>query len=517
MQVLHARDLEYGIGARQLLALDNLEIHAGERIGLVGLNGSGKTTLMRILSGELAPDKGIVERYVAAALIPQLKRESTESGGEAAQKAILDAFAGSPGLLLADEPTANLDTGHIEWLERKLGAFSGALLTVSHDRAFLDAICTTIWELADGELHVYKGNYTDYVQQKAFEKQQAQEAFEQNEKEKRKLERAMKLKEERAARATKKPKQLSSSEARVKGTKPYFAKKQKKLNQSAKAMETRLEQLGEVERMKELPPVRMEMQNSADFNNRIILRAENMEGRIGNRILWHAGQFLMRGGDRLAVTGPNGSGKTTLLKMIVGGAPGIKLSPAVKIGYFSQNMNVLDADKTIYENVRITSRQSETTIRTVLAHMRFFGDAVHKRVRVLSGGERVKTALAKVFLSDVNMLVLDEPTNYLDTDALEALESLLASYEGSVIFVSHDRRFTENSATRILEIRNQELHMLETLKAQEQQPKETDRGERLLLVETRITEVLGRLSMNPSPELEREFQKLLAEKRELQA
>lgn len=131
------------------------------------------------------------------------------------------------------------------------------------------------------------------------------------------------------------------------------------------------------------------------------------------------------------------------------------------MGYFSQNLNILDVEKSIIENVQSSSKQNETLIRTVLARMHFFRDDVYKPVEVLSGGERVKVALAKLFLSDINTLILDEPTNFLDTESVEALESLLKEYEGSVIFVSHDRRFIENIATRILAIRNQKIALFE--------------------------------------------------------
>lgn len=198
---------------------------------------------------------------------------------------------------------------------------------------------------------------------------------------------------------------------------------------------------------------------------------------------------------------------------------GIKLSPAVKIGYFSQNLNILDTEKSIIENVQSSSKQDETLIRTVLARMHFFRDDVYKWVGVLSGGERVKVALTKLFLSDINTLVLDEPTNFLDMEAVEALESLLKEYEGSVIFVSHDRRFIENIATRILTIRNQKIELFEGNYQQyklNQVGKTRDTKEdKLLLLETKISEVLSRLSIEPSEELEIEFQKLLKEKREL--
>jgi len=211
--------------------------------------------------------------------------------------------------------------------------------------------------------------------------------------------------------------------------------------------------------------------------------------------------------------------KTTLIKKLVNEEADITISPSVKIGYFSQNLNILDTEKSILENVQSSSKQNETLIRIVLARMHFFNEDVYKPVSILSGGERVKVALTKVFLSDVNTLVLDEPTNFLDVEALEALETLLKEYEGSIIFVSHDRQFIENVATRVLEIRNKKINLFEGTYQQYKEhlftkEKDTKRDESLLL-ETKISEVLSRLSVESSSELEKEFQRLIKEKKKL--
>ncbi|TVZ76349.1 pleuromutilin/lincosamide/streptogramin A transport system ATP-binding/permease protein [Aeribacillus composti] len=520
MLLLEAHHIKHYVQDRLLLDVDRLEIHQKDRIGLVGRNGSGKTTLLHILAKKISSEEGSVIQHTQFELLPQFKRtDTTKSGGEVTQEYIQKAFVKDPELLLADEPTTNLDTDHIEWLEKKLKEWQGAFIIVSHDREFLDALCTTIWEINEGKIKEYTGNYSDYVEQKEVERRQEQLAYEKYEKKRKQLEEALKLKEKKAERATKTPKKVSKSEAKITGAKPYFAKKQKKLQKTAKAIETRLEKLEKVEKVKELPPLKMNLPNAEAFKNRIIFRVEDVTGRISERVLWSNASFHVRGGDKLAIIGPNGSGKTTLVKKIINEEPGITLSPAVKMGYFSQNLNILDVEKSIIENVQSSSKQNETLIRTVLARMHFFRDDVYKPVEVLSGGERVKVALAKLFLSDINTLILDEPTNFLDTESVEALESLLKEYEGSVIFVSHDRRFIENIATRILAIRNQKIALFEGTyqqykHAQLQKTRDTAKEKRLLL-ETKISEVLSRLSIEPSKELEMEFQKLLREKREL--
>ncbi|WIY62843.1 Vga family ABC-F type ribosomal protection protein [Bacillus arachidis] len=520
MFLLEANYIKYYVKDRLLLDIDQLQIQQNARIGLVGRNGSGKTTLFQMLAGEISPEEGNVIQRTKCELLPQLKRtDTTKSGGEVTQEYIQKVFVKDPELLLADEPTTNLDTEHIEWLEKKLKKWQGAFVVISHDRAFLDALCTTIWELNEGKIKEYTGNYSDYVKQKEIELHQEQLAYETYEKKKKQLEEAMKLKEKKAERATKTPKKVSKSEARITGAKPYFAKKQKKLQKTASAIETRLEKLEKVEKIKEIPPLKMNLPNAETFKNRIILRVKDLTGKVGERVLWSKTSFHIRGGDKLAIIGSNGSGKTTLVKIIMNQGYGIRLSPAMKIGYFSQNLNILDTEKSIIENVQSSSKQDETLIRTVLARMHFFRDDVYKPVGVLSGGERVKVALTKLFLSDINTLVLDEPTNFLDMEAVEALESLLKEYEGSVIFVSHDRRFIENIATRILAIHDQEIKLFDgtyqQYKLNQVEKTRDTKEDQLLLLETKISEVLSRLSIEPSEDLEIEFQKLLKEKREL--
>lgn len=519
MILLEAHHLKQYIGDRLLFDIDQLRIYEHDRIGLVGKNGSGKTTLLEILSGKRKAEEGHVVCHATCELLPQLKRTDTvKSGGEVTQEYINQAFLKNPKIIFADEPTTNLDTDHIEWLEKKLSQWQGAFVLVSHDRAFLDALCTTIWELNDGKLTEYPGNYSDFSERKKSELEQKKQAYEQYEKKKRQLEEALRERERRAERAVKTPKKVSRSEAKITGAKPYFAKKQKKLQKTAKAIETRIEKLEKVEKVYEAPPLKMNLPNEEAVSGRIIIRVEDLAGVIGKRVLWEAASFYVHGGEKLAIIGPNGSGKTTFVKKIIAREEGITVSPAVKIGYFSQNLNILDGERTILENVSHDSKHDETLIRTVLARMHFFRDDVYKPVKVLSGGERVKTALAKLFLSDINTLILDEPTNFLDTVAVEALESLLKEYEGTVIFVSHDRRLIENIATAIVEIRNRKMEYFKGTyrEYKNYQPENRDDAEDLRLVlETKISEVLSRLSIEPSEELEQEFQRLLAEKRKL--
>lgn len=216
MILLEALNIKHYVKDRLLLDVNQLQIHKNDRIGLVGRNGSGKTTLLNILAGKLPPENGTVIRHVHCELLPQLKRtDTTKSGGEVTQAYINDAIVKAPEILFADEPTTNLDTEHIEWLEKKLIQWKGAFVIVSHDRAFLDALCTTIWEINEGQVNEYKGNYSDYAEQKEVEYRQKKIAYEKYEMKKKQLEEALKLKEKKAERATKAPKKVSKSEAKI--------------------------------------------------------------------------------------------------------------------------------------------------------------------------------------------------------------------------------------------------------------------------------------------------------------
>lgn len=523
MTVMELNQLKKSIGSRELLHIAHLQVQDGQRIGLVGKNGEGKTTLLRVLNGEEMPDEGTVSVQGTSALLPQLKRTDTvKSGGEITAEYITEAIEAQPKLLLADEPTTNLDTSHVEWVEKELKRFNGALIVVSHDRQLLDAVCDTIWELESGNITVYTGNYSQYIEQKQRERQHQQTEYEKYKYKERQLTNALEQKKQKAVKATKAPKKVSPSEARITGAKPYFAKKQKKLNQGAKAIQTRLEKLEEVEKPKDHAPVKMDLPNERAFKDKIILRVEGLEGKIGDKRLWKPATFFVKGGDKIGIIGPNGSGKTTLLKRILeADEAGVYRSPAMKIGYFAQNLSVLNPEKTILKNVSQDSHQSETLIRTVLARLHFYQEDVHKPVSVLSGGERVKVSLAKLFVSDSNTLVLDEPTNYLDVYALEALEDLLREYEGTVLFVSHDRRFVSAIATRILSLEEGELTLFdgdyEAFQTRDQKKERDTTEDRLLMVETAIADVLSRLSLNPTEELDKEFQRLLKEKQALQS
>nr|WP_058305918.1 ABC-F type ribosomal protection protein [Gracilibacillus massiliensis] len=519
--LLEINNVHLAVAARTLVEIDHLEIHKGDRIGLIGKNGTGKTTLLQAILNYEMFEKGEINVFTTIDLLPQIKQPiGNKSGGEITQTYIQQAFSLQPELLLADEPTTHLDKQHIQWVEKTFKHWQGAFVVVSHDRAFLDTVCNKIWELDQQRITAYKGNYKQYQEHKKRELLHQQTEYEKYQNKKQQLERALRLKDEKAARATKKPKGVSQSEASITGAKPYFAKKQKKLQQTSKSIETRLEKLEKVDKPYEEKALKMSLPQQEKIFGRTVIRIENLGGRIGNNELWEKANFQVKGGEKVAIIGNNGSGKTTLIRKLLDRSSGVHLSPACQIAYFKQDLSILNNGTSIVENILEDSLHDETLIRTVLARLHFYRDDVHKKVEVLSGGEKVKVTLAKLFLSNSNTLVLDEPTNFLDIEATEALEQLLIEYEGTVIFVSHDRRFVEKVATKIVEIKEKEVISFdggyqEYIEKSKVPTEQDDTKDQLLAIETKITEVLGRLSIEPSEQLENEFQDLLKKKQRL--
>lgn len=509
MTLVQIRKIEKTVKEKELFHIDQATIYKGDRIGLVGTNGSGKTSLLEVIAQVTQADSGVVKHYGQVALLPQLKRtNTTKSGGEITAEYVIQAINKNPAVLLADEPTTHLDTKHIEWIEKEFQAFEGAYIVVSHDRAFLDQVCDTIWELKEGKLTIYSGNYTQYEREKEKELSHQQTEYEKYKRKEQQLLEAQRKKEEQAQSVEGESKHF------------HYRKKAKKMNKTAKTIEKRLDQLEEVEKPEEQTAVKMELTDMKVLRHRFIIRGNKLEGIVEGKKLWEPADFTIRGGGKVAILGDNGSGKTTLIRKILQSNPSITKSPALKIGYFAQDLSLLEKEKSILENVKEGSPQSETLIRIVLAQLNFKEQAVYKPVSVLSGGERVKVALAKVLVGDYNTLILDEPTNFLDIQAVSALESLLRAYEGSLLLVSHDRRFVSEIATKVLSLEQKQLTQfdgtIEEWQQSKQRPSLNTREEELLRVENELNTVLGKLSIEPTKELDQAFQELVEKKKALQ-
>lgn len=471
-------------GARDLFHIEKLEVFEGDRIGLVGLNGSGKSTLLRLINGEIVPDSGSVKLDCTPAYLSQLSGEGTEtvdpkelslfgvqqladrkiiSGGENTRLRLAGLFSVGNTLLLLDEPTSHLDEQGFEYLDQRLGMIESFII-VSHDRELLDRQCNTIVEIENGEVRTYPGNYSSYCEQKKQAVERAYFEYEQYTDEVKRLSAVYRKKKEQAQKIAQKPRGLSSSQAKVRDFTSLRRSpkgKAKSMDQSAENIKKRIEHMEIKEKPRELPQMRPIFSLTDPPRNPVIMEAEHLSFSYpdGKEIFCDTVFRLMRD-SRTVLLGENGSGKTTLIRLILEGKL-IRIVPKAKIGYLKQDLSDLKPEKTVLENIMETSIQSVSIARTVLARLLFTEQDIHKKVEVLSGGERVRLSFARIFVSNANVLILDEPTNYLDIPSIEAIQALLSEYEGTLLFTSHDSAFVRAIATDALIIRNKKMTILD--------------------------------------------------------
>jgi ATP-binding cassette subfamily F protein 3 len=513
MTVLQVADLGFGYDARKLFGGVTFSLAQGERMALVAPNGAGKSTLLRLVTGELQPDQGSVvirkgatvgyyrqshelsaEGSVLDALLSgfqevlelrhrldeaetraasgtkedldrlaraidayhlshgdELERKveiiagklgfpaeqmsrniASLSGGERGRLHLGVVLAREPDLLILDEPTNHLDLDTISWLESHLVGYRGAVLIVSHDRAFLDNTTQATMELGRTSFRVYPLRYSDYAV--------AREAD---------LERERELAERQQAFVDKTEDFIRKN---IAGQKTKQAQSRRKM----------LEKLDRTNMPEDVwavaEKIAFRFAPSARTGD-IVLDAKQLRASRGGRPLFEGVDLLVRRGDRIGIVGPNGAGKTTLLKLLAGQGAAedggdVRRGTNLEEGYFDQHLGALDPARTAVEEVRsIRGNLNVDGARQYLARFRFYGDDPLRKVAGYSGGERSRLCLAKLLLEPHNLLFLDEPTNHLDIPAAEILEEALTGFEGTVLLVSHDRRFLENVTTRTIAVR----------------------------------------------------------------
>ncbi|MET3699426.1 macrolide transport system ATP-binding/permease protein [Bacillus oleivorans] len=515
MLFLQAHQLKCMIKDRIIFDIPELKLYKGDRIGLVGKNGVGKSLLFKGLIGEFEVD-AVISWYGSFTYVKQLDSEyanSSLSGGEQTLKRLEEAFAAEADILLLDEPTNHLDWKRIEDLENRLMTFKGAFVIVSHDRSLLDKVCTEIWEIADGRLTSYKGNYSFYEEEKKRQWELQNEAYEKYEKEKQRLLKRYRDKQEQAKGMTKPPSRMGNSEWQL--YKNKASAKKGKIERVAKVVKERLDRLEEVKKPVEPDKIILEYLSFTEIHRSHLIMTPELSKSFSQKKLYTTPRLTVTKGSKTAIIGPNGCGKTTLLKQIFSN-DGVELAQNLKIGFFEQQLEHLPTEQTVLDYLSHESTMSQTMIRTVLGRLRLKEDDVKKKMKALSGGERVKAAFAKLVTTDYNLLVLDEPTNHLDIDAIEAVEDLLLAYPGTVLFTSHDRRFVDQVADHLWIFHNETVEPFTGTILEWNQRKnqvEEKNPEEKLLLETRLTELISRLSM-PSPKddvatLDREYQQIL--------
>jgi ATPase subunit of ABC transporter with duplicated ATPase domains len=503
---------QYG---RQVLFVEaSFQLNPGEKVGLVGPNGAGKTTLFRMIVGEEAPDEGevsvprkltigyfrqdveemsgrsVLDEAIAGsgrlgalhhelealqhamtdparademdrilARFGEVQEEYDHKGGyalEAQAREVLHGLGfdderiegdvgalsggwkmrvamarvllGRPDVLLMDEPTNHLDIESILWLEDFLKSYPGALFMTSHDREFMNRVVTRIAEIDDGEITAYSGNYDFYERERALREANREAAYARQQ--------AMLAKEQRF----------------IERFSAHAAK--------AAQVQSRVKALEKIERI-ELPKKRQVVR--FDFrrpprSGEEVATLEGVSKRYGTRVVHDGLSMVVRRGERWCVMGRNGAGKTTLLRMVAGVLPPdsgrVKLGASLKMGYFAQQaLDLLDPDLTVWEQIQSDfPHESVGALRNLLGAFQFSGDEIEKRIRSLSGGEKSRLVMARMLYDPPNFLVLDEPTNHLDLATKEMLVEALRDFDGTMLFVSHDRTFLRGLSNRVLEL-----------------------------------------------------------------
>ncbi len=363
------------------------------------------------------------------------KDVNTLSGGQKTRVALGKLLLTKPDVLLLDEPTNHLDMNSISWLENYLLNYNGAVLIVSHDRYFLNRVVSKVIEIEHGNIMMFKGNYSEFAEKKKI------------------------IREARIKEYLNQQQEIKHQEAVIEKLRSFNREK------SIKRAESREKMLDKMERIEKPIESQGELHFSLEpscVSGNDVLSVENLSKAFGSHTLFQNISFEIKRGEHVAIIGDNGTGKTTLLKIlneVVGADSGIfKLGSKVKIGYYDQEHHVLHMDKTIFDEISDDyPNLTNTQIRNTLAAFLFTGDDVYKLIRDLSGGERGRVSLAKLMLSEANFLILDEPTNHLDIASKEILEKALNEYTGTVLYVSHDRYFINQTATRILDLVNKSL------------------------------------------------------------
>ncbi|HET9115616.1 MAG TPA: ATP-binding cassette domain-containing protein [Gaiellaceae bacterium] len=437
---LVAAGVSKSYGAEVVLADVDLVVPPRARIGLVGPNGAGKSTLLRLLAGLEEPDAGRIRRTPPSLAVGYLAQErharSERSGGEEARTALAELIRGGFDVLLLDEPTNDLDFAGLAWLERSLAAHPGSVVVVSHDRAFLDRVVTRIVELDEWTRGTkeYSGGWSDYEAERERARERHYRRWESSVAERRRIEEQQR--------------RMAEWERRGYGQ----GRKKKKSKDVKRTYGAKLARVETVEKPYEPWELRLELSpasRSGDvvvrLEDAVVERGEFRLGPLDLEVTW---------GDHLAIAGANGSGKTTLLEALLGPLPLAsgtrRLGPGVVLGELEQDRAALSGSQTLLEIFRDFD---EETSRTLLAKFGLGADDVLRPAESLSPGERTRAGLALLTARGVNCLVLDEPTNHLDVEAIEELERALAAYDGTVVLVTHDRRFLEAFApSRTIEL-----------------------------------------------------------------
>lgn len=487
-----------------LFKTTSLSIKQGDVIGVIGKNGSGKSTLLNLIANRLHWSNGHVQYYkeISISYVEQdtdkfdIQNYDTLSGGEKLIVRLTKGFEARVNLLLLDEPTNHLDESHQRWLVKRIKAYQGAMIVVSHDRHFLDDIATKIWSIEDGKVYEQVGNYSHYMEVRSNRRKTQQAAYDKQQK---KIEQVEKEIAQLSSWSHKAHKDSTKHEF----NKEYYRLAAKRMDKQIKAKRKQLEkQLEEnsIEKLKDEYKVTFDLPKSKKRGKRMV-QLKNVSKCYGNLSLFKAVNLSFQFGDKIALVGQNGSGKTTLLKMLMQEEiyeGDIWRSPSLKIGYLTQSVFDLPLELSPSNYFYKETFDARGKVQNLMRHLGFSMEQWEQPFSTMSMGERVKCKLMQFILEEKELLILDEPTNHLDLPSREQLEETLQAYNGSLIVVSHDRYFREKVTEKTLEINDGEITIPKNV------PEMEDTVLKRLQLENQKQEILGKLSYLTSKDREYE-------------
>lgn len=491
--LLTTHDVAYATSLKELFSKVSVSVKEKDRIGLIGNNGTGKTTFLRLLEGVLEPDSGTVVKSGIVGYVPQVSKNAhqkqlvnellhlhgcthqqfastyrqifssvvpneedeitTMSGGERTKLLIAMVASMNPDILLLDEPTNHLDARSIKELQSWIKTFPGAIVFVSHNRSFISNMAQTIWELEDCAITVFGGSYEEYLEKKQHDSDAHARQHEANKKQLNSLQQAVRMRETKAARATREQNRSKGQPDRSRGAEDYFRNRSEKgigklkKRQDAARIEIEKKILSTQKAAVKTVNVPLLSQRK---QGQLLIDSEHLDVTLGSRVFVHVPRIRIEIGDRVSISGANGVGKTlllkTLMKEIAEPSVGItKSGTGTKVVYIDQQYDVINPTLTVFENLeQHVPHVHKERVYKQLGRFQFPAEYANKKASELSGGETARLAFAIATVSPLDLLVLDEPTNNLDIETMRVISSALEDFEGAVLAVSHDEAFLES-------------------------------------------------------------------------